>query len=122
MELQKPDYTYRVTVDRVVDADTVDVFIDVGFYTTVHKRLRLLEFDAEEMRDRDPDRRAKAQVATDRMRALLDNADSVYIQTKMDATGKYGRLLAYLWAEKDGMVANLNEQMVHEGFQKAPKQ
>ena len=115
----KPDYTYRVTVDRVIDGDTVDVFVDVGFYTTVHKRLRLLDFDAEEMHDHDPVRKERAQKAKARMEDLLNHADNVYIQTVMDATGKYGRLLAYLWVEKGEDIVNLNVQMVHEGWQKA---
>ena len=114
----KPDYTYRVTVDRVVDGDTVDVILDLGFHMTAHKRLRLLDLDTEELRDRDEERRAKGYKAKARMEDLLESADAVYVKTIMDSTGKYGRLLAYLYIEKDNEFVNLNEQMVHEGFQK----
>lgn len=117
----KPDYTYRVTVDRVVDGDTVDVLIDVGFKTTVFKRLRLLDLDTEELRDSDPARRVKAYEAKERMEALLAEADRVYVQTYLDSTGKYGRLLANIWVEKDDVLTNVNSQMVEEGFQKEPK-
>ncbi len=55
-DFARPDYTYRVTVDRVIDGDTIDVLIDVGFKTTVFKRLRLLNVDTEELRSSDPER------------------------------------------------------------------
>ena len=120
-EFKKPDYTYKVTVDRVVDGDTVDVLIDVGFKTKVFKRLRLVELDTEELRDRDPIRREGAQNAKARMEEILFNADAVFVQTYLDSTGKYGRLLATIWVEKDGDLTNVNEQMVLEGFQKVPE-
>ena len=117
-EFSKPDYTYRVTVDRVIDGDTIDVFIDVGFRTTLFKRLRLLDLDTEELRSRDEERRAGARAAKERLQFLLDDADRVYVQTHLDDTGKYGRLLAWVWVENDGQFTNLNAQMVTEGFQK----
>ena len=120
-ELTKPDYTYEVTLNRVIDGDTIDVDVDLGFYTKVRKRIRYLELDTEEKRDSDPIRKAKAYEATARTEELLTSADKIYIQTKMDSTGKYGRLLAYVWYEKDGVVSCLNTQMINEGFQKAPK-
>ncbi len=120
-EFTKPDYTYRVTVDRVVDGDTVDVLIDVGFKTTVFKRLRLLELDTEEMRDRDEVRRENANLAKERMEQILAEADRVYVQTYLDSTGKYGRLLANIWVETDDQLTNVNQQMIAEGFQKVPK-
>lgn len=120
-DFTKPDYTYRVTVDRVIDGDTVDVLIDVGFKTTVFKRLRLLDLDTEELRDRDPVRKAKGYAAKERLQELLDGADRVYVQTFLDGTGKYGRLLAWLWVENNDVLTNLNVQLLDEGFQKAPK-
>jgi len=113
-----PDYTYRVKVDRVIDGDTVDVYIDLGFKMTAFKRLRLLELDTEELRDSDPKRREKAAKAKDRIQEILDEADKVFIKTVYDSTGKYGRLLAWMWTEKDGVLSNVNEQMVTEGYQK----
>lgn len=118
VEFGFPDYTYRVKVDRVIDGDTVDVYIDLGFKMTVFKRLRLLELDTEELRDRNPDNRAKANAAKVRLEEILREADKVFVKTVYDSTGKYGRLLAWLWVEKDGVLTNINEQMVAEGFQK----
>jgi len=120
-DFSKPDYTYNVKVDRVVDGDTIDVYVDMGFYTVQHKRLRFLNVDTEELRSSDSRRRVLANEAKDRVQELLDMADNVYVQTKMDSKGKYGRLLAWVWHEKDGVMTNLNKQLVEEGFQKAPK-
>jgi len=117
----KPNYTYRATLDRVIDGDTIDVMLDVGFYTTMKKRLRFLELDTEELRSSDASRRELAKEAKARVIELLENADTIYVQTTMDKTGKYGRLLAYVWYETAGVQHNLNEQMLNEGFQKAPK-
>lgn len=118
-EFRVPDYTYRVSVDRVIDGDTIDVLIDVGFYSTTFKRLRLLEIDTEELRSSDEDRREKAKLAKARVEEILfEEAEQVYIQTEMDAKGKYGRLLAYVWYEKDGDKICLNKQLVEEGFEK----
>lgn len=121
-DFKKPDYIYRVTVDRVIDGDTVDVNVDVGFKTTIFKRLRLVELDTEELRDREEERREKAQEAKARMEELLADAERVYVQTYLDATGKYGRLLATIWIEKGDDIHNVNEIMVQEGYQKAPKE
>lgn len=119
-DFARPDYTYRVTVDRVVDGDTIDVLIDVGFKTTVFKRLRLLNVDTEELRDSDPERRAKAKLAKQFLIDFLEDAERVYVQTFLDSAGKYGRLLAWVWVEKGDDLINVNE-ILYEDFQKEPK-
>ena len=121
-EFNPPHYTYRAMLNRVVDGDTIDVYINVGFYTAMRKRLRFLELDTEEIRSSDANRRILAREAKARVIELLEGAAKIYVQTKMDATGKYGRLLAYVWyMGEDGVAINLNQQMLDEGFQKAPK-
>lgn len=121
MEFEGPNYTYRATLDRVIDGDTIDVYLDLGCYTQVHKRLRFLELDTEELRDREEERREDAKEAKARVEELLTTADQIYVATQMDDTGKYGRLLAYVWYEKDGQAFNLNTQMISEGYQKKPR-
>lgn len=121
MMLNKPNYTYRATLDRVVDGDTIDVDIDVGFDIVVRKRLRFLEIDTEELRDRDQERRSLAKLAKERVEQVLGMADKIYVQTKMDSTGKYGRLLCYVWYEVNGNTMCLNEQLLNEGYAKKPK-
>lgn len=120
-EFNKPDYTYRVTLVRVIDGDTIDVMVDLGMYQYVRKRLRFINLDTEELRDRDAIRREGARKATERLTEILSSADTIYIQTVMDSTGKYGRLLANVWVENEGVVTDVNNQMIVEGFQKAPE-
>ena len=117
-EFSRPDYTYRVTVYRVIDGDTLDVMVDVGFHTKMLKRLRLLDIDTEELRGGTTESKQKALLAKQRLEQLLYDVDAVFIQTEMDAEGKYGRVLAYLWVEKNGILTNVNHQLLLEGFQK----
>ena len=113
MEFQKPTYTYRVVqVLHIVDGDTVDVLIDVGFHTYITKRLRFLGVDTWEVRGEE---RERGLIAKARLAELLADADRIYVQTVMDATGKYGRLLAWLFCEKGDTVINVNEQLLLEG-------
>ena len=112
-EFQYPNYTYRVrSVDNIVDGDTIDVELDLGFDTKVTKRLRYLLLDAWETRGEE---RPEGLIATDRMTELLETADKVFVQTVMDAEGKFGRVLAWVWVEKDGKLTNTNLQMIVEG-------
>lgn len=119
MNLVKPDYTYKVNeVIRVIDGDTVDIMIDVGFYMSIRKRIRMLDIDTEELRGGTLATKERAKAATLRLIDLLDSGD-VYIKTKMDTTGKYGRLLGTLFVElSDGTMIDINQTLVTEGFQK----
>ena len=112
-EFARPVYCYRVVkVVKVVDADTIDVLLDVGFHTYLQKRLRFLKIDTWEVRGSE---REQGLIAKDRLIELLDESDNVYVQTEMDAEGKYGRVLAWVWAEKDASITNLNDQLLIEG-------
>ncbi len=129
MEFQKPDYTYRILrivkeispdheSPRVIDGDTVDIMIDVGFYTFVRKRVRMLEIDTDELRGGTIATKERARAAKLRLIELLDSGN-LYIQTKMDSTGKYGRILGTFYVElEDGTFINVNQTLVEEGFQK----
>ena len=109
----KPVYIYRVVeVVKVVDGDTIDVLLDVGFHTYLQKRLRFLKIDTWEVRGEE---REQGLVAKARLIELLDESDAVYVQTVMDARGKYGRVLAWLWTEKDSVMTNINDQLLVEG-------
>lgn len=112
-QFTKPVYCYRVVkVVKVVDGDTCDVLLDVGFSTYIRKRLRFLGIDTWEVRGEE---REAGLVAKERLQQLLDNADAVYVQTEMDAEGKYGRVLAWLWVENGATVTSVNEQLLLEG-------
>lgn len=112
VELQLPNYTYRATIVKVVDGDTVDVDLDVGFKTTVRKRLRFFGIDTWEVRGEE---REKGLIAKARLIEMIELADNIYVQTVMDSTGKYGRVLAYFWLETDGVLVNVNDQLIVEG-------
>ena len=109
----KPTYCYRVVeVVKIVDGDTCDVLLDVGFHTYLLKRLRFMGIDTWEVRGEE---RPKGLIAKDRLIELIESSDKVYVQTVMDARGKYGRVLAWVWTEKDEILTNVNEILLLEG-------
>lgn len=107
-----PAYVYRATVKRIVDGDTIDVLIDVGFGIYVTKRLRFLLIDTWEVRGEEKE---QGLIATERLTELINDAESVYIQTIMDAEGKYGRVLAWVWTESQDLLLSVNEVLLDEG-------
>lgn len=110
---EPPVYTYRVKeVVKVVDGDTIDVQLDIGFASYLRKRLRFLGVDTYEKSGED---REKGLAAKARLEEILGAADKIYVQTVMDSQGKYGRLLAWVWVEVDGEVSLVNTQLITEG-------
>ena len=118
MTFNLPEYIYRVKeVLRVVDGDTVDIIIDLGFYLTARKRIRITDIDTDEMRGGTDETKDRAQKATDRLEQLL-NMGPVYIRTEMDATGKYGRLLGNFFVLDGDSVIDVTQTMIAEGYEK----
>lgn len=113
-----PNYCYPCESVYVVDGDTIDVNIDVGYNIKIQKRLRLLDIDTEELRSSDPERKARAYAAKEYLINAVNEADRLYVKSWMDNEGKYGRVLAWIYAEKDGKIINLCQAMIDEGFQK----
>jgi micrococcal nuclease len=104
-----------VEVLRVVDGDTVDVLIDLGFSTHRKIRVRLDGIDAPETRTRDAAEKLRGYAAKSWLETKLTEAKVVSIKTiKSGSTGKYGRYLGILYA--DGV--NLNQSMLKEGLAK----
>lgn len=120
LELNIPDYTYRIKeVVRVIDGDTVDVMIDLGFYLTARKRIRFLSIDTYEIRGGTDETKALGKAAKARLIELLATSDAkIYIKTQMDDTGKYGRLLGRLYVirNSDGFIIDINHVLLEEGF------
>ena len=111
-ELPLPNYTYRATVVKIVDGDTIDVQLDLGFNITAQKRLRFLGIDTYEMRGEE---RELGKLATARLTELLEG-NRVVVETKMDATGKYGRVLATVWTlDEFSIPTNINQVLLEEG-------
>jgi|TARA_R110001592_G_scaffold147322_1_gene371783 micrococcal nuclease len=102
-------YTYKAKLDRVVDGDTVDAHIDLGFDITIHKRIRLAGIDSPESRTRDLEEKARGLASKDKLIELLGDGNFV-LESK--EVGKYGRVLGTLIVED----ININDTLVEEGF------
>ena len=111
-------YTYNIELLRVVDGDTIDAKIDLGFNVSVKKRVRFLGVNAPESRTRDLEEKAKGLAAKDRVKQLLEGTKT--IQLKSHGVGKYGRCLGELHIDVvDGQekmtLESVNELLVKEG-------
>ena len=111
-------YIYRAKLDRVVDGDTIDAMIDVGFDIWVKKRIRYMGIDTWESRTRDLDEKKKGMAAKYRNLELLEkvSAKSGYFRLKSYGVGKYGRVLGEIFIQdEDGKSICINEQLKVEG-------
>ncbi len=111
-------YTYKIKLDRVLDGDTIDAIIDLGFDIHVKKRIRFQGINAPESRTKDLEEKAKGLAAKDRLKAILEGAKT--IQLCSHGIGKYGRCLGELHVDVvDGKeqltLANVNELLIKEG-------
>ena len=107
-------YTYKAELDRVIDGDTIDVNIDLGFDITVHKRIRLAGIDTPESRTRDLEEKKRGLASKARLIELLDKGNLVVESQEVD---KYGRVLGILHMyPEDNLPFNINETLVKEGY------
>ena len=117
---RKSCYNFRVTeINRVLDGDTIDVTIDLGFDLFKKERVRIAGVDTPEKRTRDLEEKALGLDATAWMKEKLEGAikgdDELTIRTELKGgVGKYGRLLGWLYVGDDDF--SLNEQMITEGY------
>ena len=89
-------YKYSAKLIRVIDGDTVDALIDLGFDVWVKKRIRLYGIDAPETRTKDLDEKAQGLATKDRLSELLTDSGGKFIISS-HGVGKYGRCLATLF-------------------------
>ena len=111
-------YIYRAKLDRVVDGDTVDALIDVGFDIWFKKRIRFMGLDTWESRTRDLEEKKLGKLAKERTRQLLEDVSSKsgYFRLKSHGLGKYGRVLGEIFIiDKDGKQWNVNKTLITEG-------
>ena len=111
-------YIQRAKLDRVVDGDTIDALIDVGFDIWFKKRIRFKGLDTWESRTRDLEEKKKGLAAKARTKELLEKVStkSGYFRLKSYGLGKYGRVLADIFImDKDGKQWNVNETLITEG-------
>ena len=117
---RKSCYNFRVIeINKVLDGDTIDVTIDLGFDLYKKERVRVAGVDTPEKRTRDLEEKALGIDATNWLKEKLEGAlagdDDLVIRTELvGGVGKYGRLLGWLYLG-DGSLS-LNEQMITEGY------
>jgi len=107
-------YIYRAKLDRVVDGDTIDAMIDVGFDIWVKKRIRYMGIDTWESRTRDLEEKAKGLKAKARNKELIEKVSSKpgYFRLKSHGVGKYGRVLGEIFIQDvNGKQMCINEQL-----------
>ena len=106
-------YEYKATIRRVVDGDTVDVTLDLGFDILYNNRIRLLGIDTPESRTRDLEEKKRGLAAKDRVKELCPVGSTVMLKTTKDGRGKFGRILGEIFVE--GVVQSVNNLLVEEG-------
>ena len=111
-------YTYKIKLDRVIDGDTIDAHIDLGFDVSVKKRIRFKGINTPESRTRDLEEKARGLAAKDRLKNILEGANT--IQLNSYGVGKYGRCLGELHVDmfegKECLtLENVNELLIKEG-------
>jgi len=117
---RKSCYNFRVTeINRVLDGDTIDVTIDLGFDLYKKERVRIAGVDTPEKRTRNLEEKALGIDATNWLKEKLDSTiagdSELTIRTELDGgVGKYGRLLGWLYVGDSEL--SLNEAMIEEGY------
>jgi len=112
----KDPYIYRVKkVIKVVDGDTIDADIDLGFSISLEKRVRLSGVDTPESRTTDLKEKKLGLESKEWLKHKLEFAKDVLIKTELpDSTEKYGRILGNLYVNNEAL--SLNQQMIDEGY------
>ena len=109
-------FTYYVKeVKKVVDGDTIDANIDLGFDISFSSRVRLAGIDTPESRTTDKLEKQLGLESKAYLKNAIDSAKTVVIKTeKMDSSEKYGRILG--WVFLDGSEVSINQKMINEGY------
>ena len=108
-------YEYRCKVVHIVDGDTVDVDIDLGFGVWMKKqRIRLYGIDTPESRTRDLEEKKYGLAAKAFLTGMLDDPAGIILKTHKDATGKFGRILGELWRTTNYADQSINDYMVEK--------
>jgi len=112
----KDPYIYRIrSVHKVVDGDTIDADIDLGFDISLTKRIRLAGIDTPESRTTDAKEKALGLEVKEWLKERLKFAKDIIIKTELpDSTEKYGRIIGHLYI--NGEATSINNQMVNEGY------
>ena len=108
-------FEYRCIVRRVVDGDTVDVDIDLGFGVWMqNQRIRMYGIDTPESRTRDLEEKKYGLAAKDFLVGMLDDPSGTTLKTHKDGKGKFGRILGELWRTTNYADKSVNEYMIEK--------
>lgn len=112
----KDPYIYRIrSIHKVVDGDTIDADIDLGFDISLTKRIRLAGVDTPESRTSDANEKKLGLESKEWLKNRLQFAKNILIKTELpDSTEKYGRIIGYLFINNE--PTSLNDQMIAEGY------
>jgi micrococcal nuclease len=115
MSLRDP-YIYRIKqITKVVDGDTIDADIDLGFDISLSKRIRLAAIDTPESRTADANEKKYGLQSKEWLKHKVENAKNILIKTELpDSTEKYGRIIGHLYI--NDQETSLNNQMIIEGY------
>ena len=106
-------YEYRCKVVKIIDGDTVDVDIDLGFGVWLHKeRVRLFGIDTPESRTKDLEEKKYGLAAKKFLTDMLDDDGGIILKTHKDKTGKFGRILGELWRTTNYADQSINNYMI----------
>ena len=112
----KDPYIYRIKqVLKVVDGDTIDASIDLGFDISLEKRIRLAGIDTPESRTTNVKEKSMGLESKEWLKKTLEGAKDILIKTELpDSTEKYGRIIGHLFI--NGQETSLNNQMITSGY------
>jgi micrococcal nuclease len=111
-------YNYKINLLRVIDGDTIDAEIDLGFDVKIKKRIRFMGMNAPESRTKDLEEKARGLAAKDRVKQLLEGCENIILNSH--GVGKFGRCLGEIMLDMvDGQekltLVSLNELLISEG-------
>ena len=110
---KKPaSFEYNGTLIRVLDGDTIDCYIDLGFDLKIKKRIRYMGIDTWESRTRDKEEKVKGLAAKARNKELLEAGTFKIIS---HGTGKFGRVLGEVFVETENGIESVNQILINEG-------
>ena len=123
---QEPcEFIYKVSsLEKVVDGDTIDVTLDLGFDVCTRQRVRLLGIDTPESRTSDAEEKKYGLLSKQKLKewclkAVESENDDIDIELRCperDSRGKFGRILAEVWVSEDGQWTNVNKWMCENGY------
>ena len=108
-------YEYNAKLSKVIDGDTIDADIDLGFQTFVKQRIKLYGVDTPQSRSKVTTEKEEGIKAKNKLIELLPK--DFKVRTVLNKRGKFGRVLGHVYTvDPDGKEVNINETMVKEGY------